>query len=97
MTSPIAARLYRHLQQQGIECTALADGSAVLLDLGGHQVVSLNRTGAFLVQALLQHGGDPAELTRRLAERYAVTPEQAASDVDAFLGDLAVTLQCPAD
>jgi hypothetical protein len=47
-------------------------------------VISLNGTGAFLWK-LLQNEIEPTALVRGLCERYDVSLEEAARDVEAFL------------
>lgn len=50
-------------------------------------IITLNETGAFLWKQLQQEH-QPEELTAALLEEYDVTPDQAATDVTAFLGKL---------
>jgi hypothetical protein len=84
----IAARL-QSLRQ---DMTVLPDGSAVLLDLDGGQVLTLSETGTFLVERL-QHGTTETDaLAADLCDAYAVEPDQARRDVDAFLRELAASL-----
>lgn len=47
----------------------------------------LNATGEFLCRNLREET-DREHLIAQLAQAYAVTPEQAATDVDAFLAEL---------
>ena len=57
------------------------------LDLNG--MLTLNESGAVLWKAL-ERGGRK-EMVRALTQEYDVSPEQAAADVDRFLGKLAET------
>lgn len=67
-------------------------GDVVLVPLPGREngfrgMLVLNQTGEFLCR-LLQHETDRASLTAALAREYAVQPQQAQADVDAFLAQL---------
>jgi Coenzyme PQQ synthesis protein D (PqqD) len=64
------------------------EGEIVALDLRSQLYLSVNRTGAAL-WTMLVTGSDRSALTTRLVETYALPPEQAAADVDSFLGELA--------
>lgn len=56
------------------------------LDLNG--MLTLNETGALLWKALEQGGGQEAMISALTAE-YNVSADQAAADVERFLGKLA--------
>lgn len=75
------------LREDGLTWQEL-DGQVVLLDLKSSHYVEINRSGATLFHRLLD-GADRSELQRALQERYGLEREQAARDVDAFLGLMA--------
>jgi len=50
--------------------------------------LAVNRTGAVIWRAL-DAGADRPDLIERVVQRFDVSPERAAADVDAFLADLA--------
>lgn len=67
-------------------------GNVVLVPLSDsetdfHGMIALNHTGEFVCR-MLQQDTDRAGLIAGLAEEYAVAPERAAADVDAFLSEL---------
>jgi hypothetical protein len=66
--------------------TELEDG-AILLHLGTKFYYSLNETGR-TIWALLESTDDPADLSRRLLDRYQVTEEHARAAVSRFLAAL---------
>jgi hypothetical protein len=68
--------------------TVLPDGSGVILDMSGHQVVSLSKTGAVLVKELQSgtHGID--DLAAALVRRFDVEPDEARRDTVKFLDSL---------
>jgi len=63
------------------------EGEVVALDLRTQMYLAVNRTGAVIWPAL-DSGADRSELVERVVQRFDVSPEQAAADVDAFLADL---------
>jgi asparagine synthase (glutamine-hydrolysing) len=64
--------------------TTDTDEGLVLLDERAGRYWQLNPTGA-LVLRLLLHGATPQQVAQTLADRYAVSAEQAAADVAALL------------
>jgi hypothetical protein len=86
MISP--AQIRQLLEQYGITPTFLADGTGVLLDVDGHQVLSLNHSASFLVEMLLAGEEDPQTLQQRFAEEFGLPASQAEHDIAAFLDTL---------
>lgn len=70
----------------------LADGSGVLLDLEAMRVLSLNATGAFLLDQISSGAHDFAALAERLAQEFEVDKETARRDVEQLLDSLAKAL-----
>jgi len=72
--------------------TELGDGTGALLDLDTKFYFTLNRTGVAIWQSLSGEGsaggGEWAALTGMLCRRFAVAPEQAAADLEAFVAAL---------
>jgi hypothetical protein len=64
------------------------DGEIIALDLRSKMYLAVNSTGAALWQALVS-GADREELLARLLERFSVSRDQGAADLDAFLAELA--------
>ena len=63
------------------------DDEVVALDLRAQEYLAINNTGAALWPAL-QGGATTQQLVELLVERFEVSPEQAAADVEAFLSTL---------
>ncbi|MBO1416829.1 lasso peptide biosynthesis PqqD family chaperone [Streptomyces sp. FH025] len=78
----MAFRLHRHVS------TVVTDSGMVLLDERTGGYFELNATGAATLTALLD-GASPEEATRRLTADTQAPPDQVATDVAAFLADLA--------
>jgi hypothetical protein len=66
--------------------TELEEG-AILLHLGTRFYYSLNETGR-TIWALLESSAGPADVSRRLVQRYAVTEDHARAAVSRFLAEL---------
>jgi len=84
-----AVDLSRLLSSEAISQTRLADHSGVVLDIDSLQVFSVNETGMSLVEALRDGVDDHEGLVQRIVELFEVDRETAASDVDAFVDELA--------
>jgi len=82
----------RWLVNDQITDTVLEDGSGVLLDLEGRQVLSLNDSGMWLVQHLRAGELGFDVLIDGLMACYAVPREVAVGDVVRFLRDLEALL-----
>lgn len=76
-----------------LSCTALADRTGVLLRLDGLEVLSLNETALFLVQAMQEGAASEAALVARLVDAFEVDETTAERDVRAFTQLLATSLR----
>lgn len=76
------------LHSERFSHTSLADGTGVILDIEGEQVLTLNETSEFLVAAMLSGAANQAELSSRLVSEFEVETPQAEADVIAFLATL---------
>jgi hypothetical protein len=65
----------------------LLDGDAVIVSPASGEIRVLNHVGAEIWQ-LLENGRTPTQIQQTLTEQYALPPEQAAQDLNAFLDDL---------
>ena len=63
------------------------DNELVAVDMASSSYLSANRSGALLWQ-MLAAGTTHAELVNGLVERFGISSDRAASDVDAFLNGL---------
>ena len=83
----------RHaLEAERLTINALDDGSGVLLDVEGEQLLTLNATGMRLIRAIADHAASAEELGARMASEYDVTPDRAEADVRMFIDHVARAL-----
>jgi len=68
--------------------TMLPDGSAVLLDVDSHRVLTLSATASFLVGELRRGAATDEALAAALTAHYDVDEETALRDVRVFLAAL---------
>lgn len=88
MSDVVPARLAHHLRKGDGGPTLLPDGSGVFVDLDGHKVLSLSKTGVALVQQI-QSGVDSLEaLAQALEARFDVAFPQALKDTESFVAEL---------
>lgn len=95
MTLPddgLAERLRRALRSANLALTRLSDGTGVLLDMEGLEVLSLNATAMFVVDRLAVSEEDFDAIARGLAVRFRVGADEAACDVERFLKELTKAL-----
>jgi len=78
----------RRLRDGDLCLTELGDGSGVILDLDGHQVLTLNGSGVVLVDAIAAGTLAIDDLAKILRERFDVEEMVAERDVQAFLEEL---------
>ncbi len=81
------------LSSERLTRTRLADGSGVILHLDELEVLTLNETGQFLVELLVEGVDTLDGLALALAGEFEVDPETARRDAAAFLGELAEHLR----
>ena len=63
------------------------DNELIAVDMASSTYLSANRSGALLWQ-MLADGATHAELVNGLVDRFGISRDRAASDVDAFLHGL---------
>ncbi len=73
----------------------LSDGTGVVLDLHSMRVLSLNRTGMFVLEEIAGGAGDFDTLERRLVEVFEVDRDVADSDLRDLLAQLDRHLRPP--
>ncbi|MDT8408241.1 MAG: PqqD family protein [Wenzhouxiangellaceae bacterium] len=92
MSEPAIARIKQALQSQRLTINALDDGSGVLLDVEGEQMLTLNRTGMRLVQAIDEGAESLQVLASVMTGQFEVSSEQAENDARAFIDEIAAAL-----
>ncbi|MFF9572040.1 lasso peptide biosynthesis PqqD family chaperone [Streptomyces sp. NPDC014685] len=63
------------------------EAGMVLLDERKGRYFKVNPSGALILHALLD-GSEPADVIKMIVERYEVSQERAAADVDALTAEL---------
>ena len=80
------------IQDDELTFTKLADDSGVLLDLHGHQVFSLNSSGAFIVDCVRSGTITEDALVEKLTEHFDIDNDTARADLVAFMQTLSADL-----
>ncbi|MGY6553174.1 MAG: PqqD family protein [Wenzhouxiangella sp.] len=80
------------LESSRLSITALDDGSGVVLDAVGEQLLSMNATGLTIMRAIANGAHDTNALVDHLAARFAVDRQTAEADVTPFVERVAATL-----
>jgi hypothetical protein len=70
----------------------LADGSGVVLDAEREQLLSMNRTGLMILEAIAGGIATDTEIAHRLGERFGIDSNRAMKDVRQFTRQLASAL-----
>ncbi len=78
----------RRLSEGELCLTEMGDGSGVILDLEGHQVLTLNASGVVLVNAIASGVLGLEDLVSVLRARFHVDRDTAEHDVQEFLEEL---------
>jgi len=79
------ARIAAALEDKRLTINALEDGSGVVLDVEGEQMLTANTTGIAIVQAINEGDRDAETIARHLAEQFDVAEARASEDVTAFV------------
>tara|TARA_Y100001933_G_scaffold173198_1_gene171494 strand:+ start:898 stop:1176 length:279 start_codon:yes stop_codon:yes gene_type:complete len=80
------------LESGRLTINALDDGSGVLLDIDGEQLLTLNRTGMRLVQAIDEGAAGVDALRDMLLAEFEVEAARAEVDARAFVEEVAEAL-----
>ncbi len=80
------------LRSERLSYSSLSDGSGVILDMNGLQVLTLNPTGAVLIDAIRSGVIDETNLVRRITSEFNVDEARAQADIASFLDQLQTCL-----
>ena len=80
------------LESGRLTINALDDGSGVLLDIDGEQLLTLNRTGMRLVQSIDDGASTVEALRDMLLEEFEVEADRAEVDARDFVEEVAEAL-----
>lgn len=76
------------LANGSLPLTKLSDGTAILLDLSGKQVLSLNESAACIVEAIIRGERSTESLAEEVVSSFDVSIDAARSDVEGLLATL---------
>lgn len=92
MTAGSLQDLANRLNDPELGRTELPDGTSIILDISGHQVLSLSQTGTFVAQEIRNGATSVDDLADRLTAHYEVDAETARRDSLKFVEDLSKAL-----
>jgi hypothetical protein len=81
VTQGIEMKIIEHIR------TTITQDGAVLMDIQGGHMVTLNPIGSIIWQQL-SDGRTPEQIATRLASEFGIPQEQASADVNEFLEQL---------
>ncbi len=73
---------------------SLEDGSGVVLDVEGEQLMTMNRTGLAVVQLIADGADDMEMIIGNVVSTFEVSPARASHDTEEFIDRMAKVLQC---
>lgn len=80
------------LESPSLSQTALPDGTAVILDIDQHQVLSVSPVGAFVIDEIRNGVESMDALALRIATEFEVDGDRAVGDASAFVGEVVKAL-----
>lgn len=92
MATELLDRIRSALSSGRLTVNPLDDGSGVLLDLDGEQLLTLNASAMHLVHAVEAGARDIDALATALTQRFEVDAERARADAAGFVQRLADAL-----
>ena len=90
--NPEIARIGAALASQRLTINRLEDGSGVVLDVQREQLVSMNRTGLMIIQAIADGAGAEADIAEQISQSFGIDLDRAQQDVRRFARQLAAAL-----
>ncbi len=73
------------LSQGRLTISALDDGSGVVLDVEGEQLLEMNATGLAIMQAIADGADDETDVADLVARQFEAPAEQVLADVRTFI------------
>ncbi|MBK1631366.1 hypothetical protein CKO31_11565 [Thiohalocapsa halophila] len=92
MSSDAISRARSLLENPTLSETALPDGTAVILDIDQHQVLSVSPVGAFVIDEIRNGVESMDALTTRIVTEFDVDADRAARDAAAFVAEVVTAL-----
>jgi hypothetical protein len=84
-TDRAIAKIAAALDDGRLTINALDDGSGVVLDVEGEQMLTTNATGMHIIQAIAGGDREADAIAHRLAKHFEVDAQQAQRDVATFV------------
>lgn len=81
------------LSSPRVNRTRLPDGTGVVLDIVGLNVMSFNETGQLVIEQLAGGVSDEEQVVRCMVARFQVDVETARGDLRAFVAQLSTLLR----
>lgn len=86
------SKISQALSSERLTINRLDDGSGVVLDVQREQLVSMNRTGLMIIEAIAAGASGEAEIAEHLGQSFRIPLERAEQDVRRFTRQLAGAL-----
>ena len=86
-------RLRGALKAGRLTISPLDDGSGVVLDVAGEQLLEMNASALAMLQAVADGAETEQAVAERIAERFEAPGEQVAADVHTFFAQLVASLK----
>ncbi len=90
-------RIHEALASGRLTINALDDGSGVVLDVDGEQMLTMNATGLAIIQAIADGAADLEAVADYLVERFSVERELALEQAGRFITEVDDTVGPVAD
>ena len=84
--------LAQGLAEGRLTISALDDGSGVVLDVEGEQLLEMNASGLAMMQAIADGAKTEQEVAEVVAGRFDAPRDQVLADVRGFVSDVAESL-----
>lgn len=88
MTTTNINNLKLAISSPSLTITKLSDGTSVLLDIEGNQVLSFNQTGAYIIDCLYNDMDSIEDISSALSSEFDISPDEAKRDIQDFISEL---------
>jgi hypothetical protein len=88
-------KLQKGLAEGQLTISALDDGSGVVLDVSGEQLLEMNPTGLAIMQAIADGAENEAQVAELVVNRFDAPLERVVDDVRVFVRDVGLAISDP--
>jgi hypothetical protein len=85
-------KLATAIDDRRLTINSLDDGSGVVLDVDGEQMLTANATGILIIQSIAEGRRSLNRIAEQISERFDVESDRARSDAAAFVSKVAAGL-----